>query len=349
MTSIVCLMEEMTLHHSDMKAIVLNRSIPEGIELIDLPKPKLNSGEVLVQIKASALNHRDEWCRIGQYANLRDGIILGSDGAGIVVEVADDSDLKWIGKEVILNPALSWGDNQLAQSKTFEIIGMPNHGTLAQYIAVPASRIHEKPSHLSLEQAAALPLAGVTAYRALVFQGQVKAGEKVLITGIGGGVAQFAFQFASALGAEVSVSSSKQEKLDFALENGAKFGFDYTQKDWVKKALDATGGFDLIIDGAAGDSLNDLIQVVKPGGRIVFYGATCGNPSELVVRRIFWNQIKLIGSTMGSDLDFANMLQLVKDQKIKPVIDQVFDLEEAVSAFDRMKNGQQLGKIVIRP
>lgn len=332
-----------------MRGIVLNRKLSAGIELIDLPKPALKTGEALVQIKAAALNHRDEWCRIGQYANLHDGIILGSDGAGVVVEVADELQNDWIGKEVMINPALNWGESQLAQGKDFEIIGMPNHGTFAEYLALPIHRLHEKPSNLTLDEAAALPLAGVTAFRALAYQGQVKAGEKVLITGIGGGVAQFAFQFAIALGAEVSVSSSKQEKIDFALRNGAAFGFEYSRAVWIKEALEATGGFDLIIDGAAGDSLNELVQVCKPGGRIVFYGATSGNTNELVARRIFWNQIKIIGSTMGSDLDFANMVQLVNSKKIKPVIDQVFSLENALSAFERMKAGAQLGKILINP
>lgn len=348
MISTVYLAEEMTQHHSDMRGIVLNRNLPEGIELKTLAIPKLHPGEALVQIKAAALNHRDEWCRIGQYANLRDGIVLGSDGAGVVVDVADDSDRDWIDKEVMINPALNWGENQLAQGKNFEIIGMPNHGTLSEYLAVATHRLHAKPSHLTIEEAAALPLAGVTAYRALVYQGQLKAGEQVLISGIGGGVAQFAFQFAVALGAAASVSSSKREKIDFALKNGATSGYIYSEPNWVREVLRDTEGFDLIIDGAAGDSLNDLVQLCKPGGRVVFYGATRGNTSELVARRIFWNQIKLIGSTMGSDLDFANMVHLVKDKKIKPVIDRVFDLEDALSAFKRMKAGAQLGKIVIK-
>lgn len=332
-----------------MKGIVLNRNLPEGIELTEVDLPELTSGQALVQVKAAALNHRDEWCRIGQYANLRDGIVLGSDGAGVVVKVADGTDVQWTGREVIINPALNWGANQLAQGKDFEIIGMPRHGTLAEYIVVPVNRLHEKPDFMTFEEAAALPLAGVTAFRALVFQGQVKAGENVLITGIGGGVAQFAFQFAQAMGSKVSVSSSKSEKLDFAKRNGAAFGFNYTDEAWIKDAVEAIVGFDLIIDGAAGDSLNDLIQVAKPGGRIVFYGATQGNPNQLVARRIFWNQLKIMGSTMGSDLDFSQMLEFVNSTKIKPVVDQVFNLKDALSAFERMKAGQQLGKIVIKP
>lgn len=332
-----------------MKAIVLNREIREGIELVEISVPSCNPGEALVRIKAAALNHRDEWCRQGKYANLRDGVILGSDGAGIVENVAPDVDSSWIGKEVIFNPAMNWGSNQAAQSKAFEIIGMPRNGTLAEYLVLPADRLVEKPSHLSWEQAAALPLAGVTAYRALVFQGQVKDSEHVLVTGFGGGVAQFAAQFAFALRAKLSVSSSNNSKLDEAKSTGASYGFNYQDPNWVSQALEATGGFDLIIDGASGDAINDLTQVCKPGGRIVIYGATLGPPNRLEARRIFWNQLKIIGSTMGSDQDFSEMIAFVKNHEIRPVIDRVFSLDQTIQAFDRMRAGDQLGKIVITP
>jgi NADPH:quinone reductase-like Zn-dependent oxidoreductase len=263
--------------------------------------------------------------------------------------VGSDQHSHLIGKEVIINPAINWGSSQLAQSKNFEILGMPRNGTLAEYVAVPMDRLHEKPSHLSWEEAGALPLAGLTAYRALVYQGQVKSGDKVLVTGIGGGVAQFAAQFALALGAEVYASSSSEAKSERALAMGIKVVFNYKSDSWTQEALDKTGGFDLIIDGAAGDTLNNLISVAKPGGKIVFYGATMGNPGKLEARKIFWNQLKIMGSTMGSDKDFAEMLELVATKQIRPVIDQVFPLEKAVDAFDRMKAGAQFGKIVLTP
>lgn len=332
-----------------MKGIVLNRALEDKIQLSDLPLPEPKKDEVIVRIKAAALNHRDEWSRKGLYPNLKDRIVLGSDGAGIVETVGSDEFSHWLGKEVIINPALHWGANQLVQSRNFEILGMPRNGTLAEYVAVPADRIHSKPSHLTWEEAAALPLAGLTAFRALVYQGQVKSGEKVLVTGIGGGVAQFAAQFALALGAEVYVSSSKEEKSQKALSLGVKASFNYTSEAWVQEALDQTGGFDLIIDGAAGDPLNQLISVTKPGGRIVFYGATMGNPGKLEARKIFWNQLKIMGSTMGSDRDFDGMMELVEKYQIHPLVDGVFPLEKAVEAFDRMKKGLQLGKIVLTP
>jgi zinc-binding alcohol dehydrogenase/oxidoreductase len=332
-----------------MKAIVLNLSLPQGIELLDLPIPELKPGEVLVKVKASALNHRDEWCRIGKYANLKNGIVLGSDGAGTVEKVNSESDSKWIGKEVIIHPGINWGTDQKAQSRSFEILGMPRNGTLAEYVAVPADRLVEKPQHLSWEQAAALPLAGLTAYRALFYQGQLVAGENVLVTGFGGGVAQFAAQFAMAAGGILAVSSSKNWKLEMAKEMGAPNVLDYTQSNWTSDAIDTIGGFDLIIDGAAGDTLNQLTQVCKPGARIVIYGATRGVPESLEIRRVFWNQLKIIGSTMGSDSDFEEMLRFVSEKDIKPVVDQIFSLVDAEVAFDRMRAGEQLGKIVLRP
>jgi zinc-binding alcohol dehydrogenase/oxidoreductase len=332
-----------------MKGIVLNSTLESNIQYLELPLPTANFEEVIVKVKAAALNHRDEWSRKGLYPNLKNGVVLGSDGAGIVDAVGAHIDSSWVGKEVIINPAIHWGTSQLAQSKSFEILGMPRNGTLADFVAVPADRLHLKPTHLSWEEAAALPLAGLTAFRALVYQGQVKAGEKVLITGIGGGVAQFAAQFALALGAEVYASSSREEKSEKALSMGISRVFNYKNESWAQEALDHTGGFDLIIDGASGDTLNQLITVAKSGGKIVFYGATMGNPGKLEARKIFWNQLKIMGTTMGSDQDFEQMLELVTSRQIRPIVDGVFSLENAVEAFDRMKAGAQFGKIVLIP
>ena len=332
-----------------MKAITLDSKSPSKLSLTQVQERELEFGEVKVSIRAAALNHRDEWCRKGLYPNIQDGIILGSDGAGVVEEVGDGIDLAWVGKEVIINPAINWGLDQKAQSKEFEILGMPRNGTLAEKAIVPADRLVLKPEHLSFEEAAALPLAGLTAYRALFYHGQVKHGEKVLITGFGGGVAQFAFQYALAAGAKVFASSSSKEKRSVATKLGAKDVFDYSEKDWAEKALKSSGGIDLIIDSAAGNTFNDLLQVLNPGGRLIFYGATRGNISELNARKIFWNQLKIQGTTMGSDQDFEEMVQFVKEQEIKPLIDQVFPFTECDKAFDRMRDGKQLGKIVLVP
>lgn len=331
-----------------MKAIVLNRKLESKIELTEIALPPLSGEQVRVQLKAAALNHRDEWCRQGLYPNIKDGVILGSDGAGVVLDVAHHGLNEWLGKEVIINPALHWGDDEKVQGMDFQILGMPGHGTLAEFVDVDVNRIFAKPSFMTWEEAAALPLGGLTAFRALMVQGSLQKGDKVLVTGFGGGVAQFAAQFALAASAEAYVSSSSEEKIASAIELGIKRGFNYNDENWAEKALKESGGFDLIIDSAMGDTINNLIHVVKPGGRIVFYGATKGNPSGFNARKVFWNQIKITGSTMGSDKDFEKMLSFVKHHQIHPVVDQVFILEEAEKAFDRMKLGQQLGKIVIK-
>ena len=332
-----------------MKAIVLQRSLDSKIQLVALPKPVCQPNEVLIRIKAAALNHRDEWCRKGLYPNIQDGIVLGSDGAGIVEEVGKGVDRQLMGKDIMLNPALHWGDNERAQGKNFEIIGMPRNGTFAEYVAVPADRVFPKPSHLSWAEAAALPLAGLTAYRAVAVQGKLKAGEQVLVTGIGGGVAQFAAQFVLALGAKLFVSSSSGEKRAAALVLGASDAFDYGVDNWSAAALESSGGMDLIVDGASGDTLSQLMNIAKPGGRLVFYGATRGNPPQLEARKLFWNQLQLIGTTMGTDQDFAEMLALVDRLQLRPRIDAVFPLKDAALALDRMKEGIQFGKIVLIP
>lgn len=332
-----------------MKAIVLQRSLDSKIHLVELPKPICQPNEVLIRIKAAALNHRDEWCRKGLYPNIQDGIVLGSDGAGIVEQIGTGVDSQLLGQEVMLNPALHWGENERAQGKNFEIIGMPRNGTFAEYVVVPADRVFPKPYHLSWEEAAALPLAGLTAYRAVAVQGKLKAGDQVLVTGIGGGVAQFAAQFVLALGAKLFVSSSSREKRSEALALGASDAFDYSVGNWSAAALESSGGMDLIVDGASGDTLSQLMNIAKPGGRLVFYGATRGNPPQLEARKLFWNQLQLIGTTMGTDHDFSEMLALVDSLQLRPRIDAVFPLKDAGMALDRLKEGLQFGKIVLIP
>lgn len=331
-----------------MKAIVLNRELESKISYADVELPELEADEVKIQLKAAALNHRDEWARQGLYPNLKDGVVMGSDGAGIVVEVGSNIPSEWIGKEVIINPSINWGSNEKVQSKEFSILGIPTNGTLAENIQVKIDRIHQKPTHLNWEEAAALPLAGLTAYRALFVKGDLQIGDKVLVTGFGGGVAQFVTQYAIAIGAEVYVSSSSLEKIKAAVVLGAKSGFNYNEQDWTAKALDLTGGFDLVVDSAMGDTLNNLIDVLKPGGKLVYYGATKGNPKGFNARKVYWNQLQILGSTMGSDKNFEDMISFVSKFKIKPVVDQVFELNNAFEAFERMKAGIQLGKIVVK-
>lgn len=327
-----------------MKALVLHKD-RFGVE--DVPVPAVQPGEVLVKIQVAALNHRDQWIRVGQYAKIQLPAILGSDGCGEVVQLGDGADAAWLGKTVLINPNIHWGLDPRCQQKDYQILGMPAQGTLAEYVAVRADRLAEKPDYLSIEQAAALPLAGLTAYNALFNKGQAAAGMNILISGVGGGVAQFAFLFAIAAGANVYVTSSKDPVIDACMQLGGRGGCDYRKPDDLKALGKAVGGFDLIIDSACGDGMNDLIATLKPCGKFVFYGATRGLPASLNMRPIFWNHLQLLGSTMGSDADFQNMVAFCGKHRIRPILDKVFSLDDAVAAFDRMRDGEQFGKILI--
>ena len=312
------------------------------------PDPVAGPGEVVVQLRTAALNHRDVWIKLGQYANLKFPITPGSDGAGTVTQVGDGVDKSWLGREVIINPAFDWGSEERAQGTKFTILGLPKDGTLAGAIHVPATQLAPKPAHLSWEEAAALPLAGVTAYRAVFSRARLQPDEKILITGIGAGTALFALQFAVATGAAAFVTSSSMEKLARAQQLGAKGGALYNRDGWAKELGAQHGPFDVIVDSAGGPGFSDLLDLCAPGGRIVFFGATHGNPPELPSRKIFWKQISIFGTTMGSPADFAAMIELIERKNIRPVISEVFPFDRAGDAFALMGRGGQFGKIVVR-
>lgn len=332
-----------------MKAIVLRElGGPEKLLLEEVPDPQPGAGEVVVKLRAAALNHRDQWIRHGQYAGIKLPIILGSDGAGIVHTVGEGVDSALIGQAVVINPSLDWGPNEAAQGKGFRILGLPDDGTYAEFIKVPAENVVAKPAHLSFEEAAALPLAALTAYRAVATRAQVKAGETVLVTGVGGGVATFAVQIAKALGARVLVTSGSDEKIERAKELGAEGGANYKTQDWAKDITALSGGGpDVIIDSAGADTLETAVKIVKPAGRIVFFGATNGLAPGLDLRRIFFKQLALLGSTMGSSREFAAVVKLYGEHQLKPTVDKIFALADTPAAHQRMEEAGQFGKIVL--
>ncbi|MCS7027657.1 MAG: zinc-binding dehydrogenase [Bacteroidia bacterium] len=329
-----------------MKAAVL-RGVHQPVQIEEVPIPEIQSHEVLIEVKSAALNHRDVWIQKGQYAGLKFPIILGSDGAGIVSQVGNEVKNCNKGQSVIINPSWYWGDNPKVQSKAYRILGLPDNGTFAEFVKVPSEFVYPKPTHLSFSQAAAYPLAGLTAYRATITRANVQPTENVLVTGIGGGVAFFAMQFAVSKGANVFVTSSNDEKIEKAKQYGAKGGFNYTDSNWEKSALQLTGGFDAIIDGAAGEGFNKLIEVCKPGGRIVFYGGTTGNINNILPAKVFWKQLTIMGSTMGNTQEFEAMLEMINTHQLTPLISHEFSLYQIQEAFDLMKKGGQFGKIVI--
>ena len=312
------------------------------------PEPQPAAGEAVVAIRAAALNHRDVWIKTGQYAGLKWPCQPGSDGAGVVMAVGDGVDAAWSGREVVINPSFDWGSDEQTQGPNFTILGLPRAGTLAEKISVPVAQLSAKPAHLSWEEAAALPLAGLTAYRALFARARLRAGERVLVTGIGSGVAWFALQFAVLCGADVWVTSSSAEKIAKAIALGAKGGFHYTRVGWAVEATKIAGMFDVIVDSAGGAGFGDLIDLAAPGGRIVFFGGTRGNGPALPLRKIFWRQLSLLGTTMGSPADWSAMLEFVALHRVRPVVSEVFPLARAGEAFALMERGGQCGKIVVR-
>lgn len=329
-----------------MKAVVLEAK-GQALVIREIDAPLLVKGMVELRIKAAALNHRDLWITKGLYAGIKYPMVLGSDGSGVVERVGKEVSEDWIGKEVLINPSMFWGEEEGFQGSDFKILGLPDFGTLAETLIIPAEYLHPMPSHLTFAQAAALPLAGLTAYRALFGRAKVGAAEKILITGAGGGVAQFALQFAVAIGCEVWVTSGNPQKIKLAKGNGAKGGVNYKDSDWASQLREKAGVFDVIIDGAAGEGFASLLDLAAPGCRIVVYGGTNGNIEKISPQKLFWKQISILGSTMGSPNDFHNMLRFVEMHQIVPVIDEVFPFENVQDAFVKMDEGSQIGKLVI--
>jgi NADPH:quinone reductase-like Zn-dependent oxidoreductase len=250
------------------------------------------------------------------------------------------------GETLVIDPMLDWGDDPRVWSAKASILGMPHDGTFAQYVAVPSGNIYPKPPHLSMEEAAAIPLAGLTGYRALVTRGEVKPGETVLIPGVGGGVQTFVLLFAKALGARTIVTSGSDEKLERAKALGADVTVNYrTMPDWHKQLK--RGEVDLVVDSSGGETLNKALGAVRPGGRLVLYGGTHGE-ATIRIFPIFWNHLDIRGTSMGSPMDFKAMLQLVTEKKINPVVDHVYPMNEVVAAAERLAGSEQFGKVVLK-
>ncbi|WP_065411108.1 zinc-binding dehydrogenase [Pseudobacillus wudalianchiensis] len=331
-----------------MKAIVLKGlGGPDQLSYEEVMTPKPKGNEVVVKLKYASLNRRDVWIPYGKYPGIKLPAILGSDGAGEVAALGENVKNIEVGSEVIINPSLNWGESDAFNGPDYSILGMPTNGTYAQYVAVPVENVYPKPEYLSMEEAAALPLSALTAYRAVVVRGEVKRDETVFIPGIGSGVALFALQIAAATGANVYVTSSSDEKLEKAKELGAIGGVNYRSDTYVRDLKGEIGGADLLIDGVGGKTFNDLIQLAKTGGRIINFGATAGPVPDLVLPRLFFKHLDIKGTTMGSSRNFEEMLQFFADHEIRPVIDRIFPLQEAAEAQRYMEKGQQFGKIIL--
>jgi zinc-binding alcohol dehydrogenase/oxidoreductase len=334
-----------------MKAIRLHElEGPEGLHYEDVDDPEPGSGQIVVKLHNAALNRRDVFASQGLYPGVTPDIlpgIPGSDGSGEVAAIGDGAEGPDEGTEVVINPALYWGDNPRIPGKDYRILGLPDDGTYAQYINVPADHVFPKPSHLSHQEAAAIPLGALTAYRALFTRGQLQESETVFVPGIGGGVATFLVQMASAVGATVFVSSGEDEKIEQAKEFGAEGGVNYNSEDWSKELKEMSGSIDLSVDSIGGDTFNALIQLAKPGGRIVVFGSTAGPAPNVMTIMIAFKHLDVLGTAMGNADEFGAMLNFYEEHQLRPVINETFSLEEAAAAQNYMEEGAGIGKIVL--
>ncbi|KAG2174281.1 hypothetical protein INT43_004304 [Umbelopsis isabellina] len=308
---------------------------------VDTPKPA--GDQVQVKLQACSYNHRDNWIRQGLYPGVKSGSVLGSDGVGVVSE-GDDA---LTGKQVMIVPGQGWDSDPRGPEGRYGMLGLlPLPGTWGEYIVVDKKDVVQCPPHLSTAEASALPLAGLTAYRATFTKGQVRKGDNVLVTGIGGGVALFALQFAVAAGANVYVTSSKEDKIERAIQLGAKG--DNWHKDL--QTLLGKGQINTVIDGAGGKAYNVYPRVMAIGGIVVNYGQTSAKDPVTFPMTYVLKNIDLRGSTMGSRQEFYDMVEFVDKHKIKPIVSQVWQgLTESniEAAFTVMRNGEQFGKLVI--
>jgi len=323
---------------------------PDGLRYEDVPYPEPGPGEVVVRLSHAALNRRDLFATHSQYPGAKPEalpVVLGSDGAGVVAAKGESTDGPEEGAEVVINPALGWGDDPEAPGKEYRILGLPEDGTFAEMVKVPAENVLTKPAHLSPKEAAALPLAGLTAYRALFARGGLKAGETVLVPGVGGGVATFLVQMAAAAGARVFVTSGSDEKIEAAKGLGAEGGVNYRSEGWSKELKGMAGPVDLSMDSVGGETFGALVSLARPGGRIVSFGATAGPVDRLVLPRIFLKHLTVLGTAMGTPEEFGAMLRFYEDHDLRPTIGARFPLEETAAALRHMEEGAGMGKIVL--
>ncbi len=323
-----------------MKAVRIHEDGgPDVLKYEDAPDPVAGPGEVLIGLRAASLNHLDVWLRRGLPSAPKPRI-LGADGAGVVVALGEGVDRFREGDEVVINPGLDEGAR---------IVGEHMDGTHAELISLPADYVYPLPDGLTFEQAAAFPLVFETAYRMLVTRAGLQEGEWVFVWGIGGGVATAAMQISKALGARVIVTSSSDEKLARARELGADATVNHAEADVAAAVREATGGHgaDVVIEHVGEATWKTSLQVAAPGGRVAVCGATSGPNPPANLHRIWWKQLTVLGSTMGTQADFQAVYELVASGRAEPIVDRSFPLAEAAAAHEHLEAGRQLGKVVL--
>lgn len=331
-----------------MRAAILDPA-PDATPLRvgDWPDPDLPPGWVLIRVARAALNHNDAlW--VDERDLLPGPSVIGSDAAGTVVTVADDVTTVRVGSEVVVLPSLWWGDAEHAPGPDFQLLGHPTQGTHAELLAVPAENVYARPARLGVEEAAALPVAGLTAWRAVVTRGCLSAGQTVVVTAASAGVGTFAVQIAAAIGARVVAVTSSPQKVDTAVRLGASAGVLRTSATFAEDLRDAVGpaGADLVVD-SAGASWPALLGVLRRGGRLVNLGRTASSTVEVDLPRLFWEHLSVLGSSMGSPRDFTALLAHLEGSAWVPVVDEVVPLDEVTTAYARLDDPGRVGKVVL--
>ncbi|MBI5375348.1 MAG: zinc-binding dehydrogenase [Candidatus Schekmanbacteria bacterium] len=338
-------------------AYINNHGTSECIKYGELDKPITGKDEVLIKVSHAALNHLDIWVRSGiPGISVSFPHILGSDGSGTVEECGAEVTGINQGDKVVIDPGISCGKcaycraGEHSECSSFHLIGEHIDGTFAEYVKAPSVNVHPAPRHLTMAEAAAFPLTFLTAWRMLITKAKLIPGESILIMGIGGGVATAALQISKAIGVNVIVTSGDDEKIKKALGLGAAHGINYRKEDVFKRIREITlkECVDVVLDNVAGDTWEISLKCLKKGGRLVTCGATTGGIAKTDVQRIFWNQLTIYGSTMGTRGEFSSLLQFMNATGTKPIVDRVFPLKDAAIAQKHMEEAKQFGKIVLQ-
>lgn len=331
---------------------------PEVVRIEEVEQPRPGAGEVLIEVKAAALNHLDLWVRRGLPIETTWPHIGGSDVAGVVVELgagAAEAGAR-VGQRVVVDPSISCGECEWCRAgdeplcERYRILGEHTQGGFAQYVVAPARNLYEIPADYPWEKAAAAPLAFLTAWRALTTKGRVQAGDRVLVTGASGGVATAGIRIAKLLGARVyALTSTAHVERVRAL--GADVVYDRARADYSRELWQETGkrGVDVVLDSVGSATWSTNVPSLARGGRLVVYGATTGHEAQLDLRVVFWKQIEIVGSTMANRREFREVMAHVFAGRLDPVIDVVWPLERAAEAHARLEAGEALGKVVLRP
>lgn len=338
-------------------AIFHDHGGPEVVRMEQVARPTPGPGQALVQVRASAMNHLDLWVRRGIPIETTMPHIGGSDIAGVIAEVGEGVDAARVGERVVVNPSLWCGEcwacarGEESMCVRFRILGEHTDGGFAEFVAADADHLYRIPNEMTFEEAAAIPISYMTAWRALTSRAALKPGEDVLVIGASGGTALAAVQIARLMGARVFAVTSGADKVERIRALGADVVYDRNQTDWSKAVFKDTGrrGVDVVVENVGAPTWAGSVRALANGGRLVTYGGTAGPKVELDIRGVFWRQIQVIGTTMASRGEFEDLLRVIFAGRLRPVIDTVMPLDDARRAHERLEAGGQIGKIVLVP